>query len=162
MSSSALRKTMIGLTLLGTGVASYLTIAHYSGTVTICPLHGGCETVQHSQYSELDGVPVALIGLLGYILILGTLLSPVSETTRLALVVLTVGGWGFSMYLTYRELFSIHAICPWCVSSAVIMTFLSVLSVWRFLLGDDPVAAEKPSPGAGGPDTATSAALPTR
>jgi uncharacterized membrane protein len=107
-------------------------------------------------------VPVALIGLIGYILILGTLLAPVGETTRLALVVLTVGGWGFSMYLTYRELFSIHAICPWCVSSAVIMTFLSCLSVWRFLLGDDPVAVEKPSLGAGGPDTATSAAIPTR
>lgn len=161
MSSSALRKTMLGLTLLGTGVASYLTIAHYSGTTTICPLHGGCETVQHSQYSELAGVPVALIGLIGYILILGVLLSPVSETTRLVLVVLTVGGWGFSAYLTYRELFSIHAICPWCVSSAIIMTLLACLSVWRFLLGD-AVAVEKPSPGAGGADATASAAIPTR
>jgi uncharacterized membrane protein len=68
MSTGALSKTMIGLTLLGTGVATYLTIAHYSGTTTICPLHGGCETVQHSRYSELAGVPVALIGLIGYIL----------------------------------------------------------------------------------------------
>ncbi len=151
---------MIGLTLLGTGVASYLTIAHYSGTVTICPLHGGCETVQHSQYSALDGVPVALIGLIGYIVILGVLLSPVSETTRFVLVLLTVGGWGFSAYLTYRELFSIHAICPWCVSSAIIMTILACLSVWRFLLGD-PAAAKKPSPGTGAADAASTAAIPT-
>ncbi len=151
---------MIGLTLLGTGVASYLTIAHYSGTVTICPLHGGCETVQHSQYSALDGVPVALIGLIGYIVILGVLLSPVSETTRFVLVLLTVGGWGFSAYLTYRELFSIHAICPWCVSSAIIMTILACLSVWRFLLGD-PAAAQKPSPGTSAADAASTAAIPT-
>jgi uncharacterized membrane protein len=155
MSTGALRRTMIGLTLLGTGVATYLTIAHYSGTTTICPLHGGCETVQHSRYSELAGVPVALIGLIGYILILGVLLIPVSEITRLILVVLTLGGWGFSAYLTYRELFSIHAICPWCVSSAIIMTFLAPLAVWLFLQGDD-APVEALSQRAGEPDAATS------
>ena len=48
----------------------------------------------------------------------------------------TLGGFGFSAYLTYRELFSIHAICEWCVSSAVIMTILMCLSIWRFLRGD--------------------------
>lgn len=137
MSTRTLSRTMIGLTLLGLAVATYLTIAHYSGGTTICPLHGGCETVQHSKYSQLDGVPVALIGLIGYILILGVLLAPASEITRLIAVVLTVGGFGFSAYLTGRELFSIHAICPWCVSSAIIMTILACLSVWRFLRGDD-------------------------
>jgi len=146
---------MIGLTLLGTGVATYLTIAHYSGTTTICPLHGGCETVQHSTYSELAGVPVALIGLIGYILILGVLLMAVGETTRLILVVLTLGGWGFSAYLTYRELFSIHAICPWCVSSAIIMTFLACLAVWRFLRGEDAPVEALPQE-AGEPGGATS------
>jgi uncharacterized membrane protein len=84
------------------------------------------------------------------------LLTLVSETTRLILVVLTLGGWGFSAYLTYRELFSIHAICPWCVSSAIIMTFLAPLAVWRFLRGDD-ARADALSQGAGEPDAATSA-----
>jgi uncharacterized membrane protein len=144
MSARTLSRTMIGLTLLGLGVATYLTIAHYSGGTTICPLHGGCETVQHSKYSQLDGVPVALIGLIGYILILGVLLVPASETTRLILVVLTVGGFGFSAYLTGRELFSIHAICPWCVSSAIIMTILACLSVWRFLRGDETLLESAP------------------
>ena len=137
MSTRALSRTMLGLTLLGLGVASYLTIAHFSGSTTICPLHGGCETVQHSKYSLLAGVPVALIGLIGYILILGVLLMPSTETTRLIVVVLTVGGFGFSAYLTGRELFSIHAICPWCVSSAIIMTILACLAIWRFLRGED-------------------------
>lgn len=155
MSTRALSRTMIGLTLLGLGVATYLTIAHYSGGTTICPLHGGCETVQHSKYSQLDGVPVALIGLIGYVLILGVLLTPATETTRLIAVVLTVGGFGFSAYLTGRELFSIHAICPWCVSSAIIMTILACLAVWRFLRGEDAPAAAS-SEGAGGSDAALS------
>jgi uncharacterized membrane protein len=145
---------MIGLTLLGLGVATYLTIAHYSGGTTICPLHGGCETVQHSQYSQLDGIPVALIGLIGYILILGVLLVPATEATRLIAVLLTVGGFGFSAYLTGRELFSIHAICPWCVSSAIIMTILTCLAIWRFLRGDE-VPAEASIQVASGPDAAS-------
>ena len=53
---------------------------------------------------------------------------------------LILGGFGFSLYLTYRELFTLHKICEWCVSSAVIMTVLTCLSVWRFLRGDDPHA----------------------
>ncbi len=139
MSTRALGRTMIGLTLLGLGVASYLTIAHYSGTTTICPLHGGCETVQHLRSTRCSpGVPVALIGLIGYIHdFLVCCSSPSTETTRLIAVLLTVGGFGFSVYLTGRELFSIHAICPWCVSSAIIMTILACLAVWRFLRGEE-------------------------
>ena len=58
------------------------------------------------------------MGLIGYIAILGVASRPQNETTRFATVVITLGGFGFSAYLTYRELFSIHAICEWCVSSA--------------------------------------------
>jgi uncharacterized membrane protein len=129
---------MICLTLVGLGVASYLTYIHYSGGPILCLRGGGCETVQHSAYSKLVGVPVALIGLLGYIGIMGSLLAPERETTRLATMTFVVVGFGFSLYLTSRELFSIHAICPWCVSSAVIMTLLTILSVWRFLQGEPP------------------------
>jgi uncharacterized membrane protein len=155
MSTRALGGTMIGLTLLGLGVATYLTVAHYSGGTTICPLHGGCETVQHSTYSQLDGVPVALIGLIGYIMILGVLLVGATETTRLIVVLLTVGGFGFSAYLTGRELFSIHAICPWCVSSAIIMTILACLAIWRFMRGDE-APPEAPPRGANELDAAAS------
>ena len=81
-------------------------------------------------------MPVALIGLIGYVVILGSLLAPENETTRFATVAFTVVGFGFSAYLTYRELFSIHAICEWCASSAVIMTILMCLAIWRFLRGE--------------------------
>ncbi len=143
---------MIGLCVLGLGVATYLTIAHYTGGTTICPLHGGCETVQHSVYSKLAGVPVALIGLIGYVLILASLLVPQSETTRLATMALTIPGFAFSAYLTARELFSIHAICPWCVSSAIVMTVLVCLATWSFLRGED-ARADRSDALPGEPDT---------
>jgi uncharacterized membrane protein len=128
---------MIVLALIGLGVASYLTYVHYSGIKPACSLGGSCEKVQTSAYSHLAGVPVALMGLIGYVSILAVLLLPDSERTRFATVAVTTLGFGFSLYLTYREVFSIHAICEWCVSSAVIMTLLVALAVWRFLLGDE-------------------------
>ncbi|HEY2718467.1 MAG TPA: vitamin K epoxide reductase family protein [Solirubrobacteraceae bacterium] len=139
MSARALRITMLVLTVLGVVLASYLTYIHYAGIKPLCGTNGGgCEIVQTSEYSKLVGVPVALIGLLGYIAILGSLVVPEGETSRLATVAFTVVGFGFSAYLTYRELFSIHHICEYCVSSAVIVTILMCLSVWRFLRGGQP------------------------
>jgi uncharacterized membrane protein len=140
MSDRTTRITMIVIAALGLGVASYLTYTHYTNTVVLCSISHGCETVQHSVYADLAGVPVALIGLVGYIFILGSLLAPSSETTRLATMTFTVVGFGFSAYLTYRELFSIHAICQWCVSSAFFMTLLVCMAVWRFLRGEEPTA----------------------
>jgi uncharacterized membrane protein len=136
MSRRTLRILMIVLTAIGLGVASYLTYVHYAGLKPVCTAGESCTKVQTSVYSSLLGVPVALMGLLGYVAILGSLLAPESETSRLATLGFTVAGFGFSAYLTYRELFSIHAVCEWCASSAVIMTILMALSVWRFLRGD--------------------------
>jgi uncharacterized membrane protein len=136
MSVRALRIILTVLTLAGLGVASYLTYVHYAGIKPACTLGESCTKVQTSVYSELLGVPVALIGLLGYIAILGSLVAPENETTRFVTMAFTLLGFGFSAYLTYRELFSIHAICEECASSAVIMTIMVCLSVWRFLRGD--------------------------
>jgi uncharacterized membrane protein len=138
MSRRALRLALIVLTTVGLGVASYLTYVHYSGTPPVCTAGGSCLKVQTSVYSKLAGVPVALMGLIGYIAILGSLLAPETERSRFATLALTIAGFGFSAYLTYRELFSIHAVCEWCASSAVIMTILMLLAVWRFLRGAAP------------------------
>lgn len=135
------RIAMIVIAVVGLGVASYLTYIHYSGAQILCVAGDPCKTVQTSVYSKLAGVPVALIGLIGYVLILLSLLLPEREETRLGTLLLTAIGFGFSAYLTGRELFSIHAICPWCVSSAVMMTLLLILAVWRFLRGGVLVAA---------------------
>lgn len=137
MSNRVLRIAMIAITAIGLCVASYLTYVHYSGTPPLCSTaHNTCLKVQTSIYSELAGVPVALIGLIGYIAIFGSLLLPENEETRFATMTLAVVGFGFSAYLTYRELFSLHEICEWCVSSAIMMTLLACLAVLRFMRGD--------------------------
>jgi uncharacterized membrane protein len=144
MRGNVLRSVLIVLTLLGLALTSYLTYVHYAGIKVACVQgHNECEAVQTSVYSHVAGVPVATLGLIGYFLILVSLVVPQSETTRLATLALTVGGFGFSCYLTYREVFSLEKICEWCVSSAILMTILMLLSLWRFLRGD-PAAARPP------------------
>jgi uncharacterized membrane protein len=128
-----LRLTLILLATAGLGVAGYLTYVHYAGISPVCTTGGSCEKVQTSAYSELFGIPVALIGLLGYAAILATLLARETETTRFAVSALTLTGFAFSAYLTYREIYSIHAICEWCVSSAIILAAMTPLSLAWFL-----------------------------
>lgn len=127
-----LRIAILVLSLIGIGVAGYLTYVHYEGLKVLCLSSGGCETVQASKYAKLDGVPVALLGLIGYIGIVGSLLVR-GELGRVAGFGIALIGFGFSMYLTYRELFTIKAICQWCVSSAVLMTLLVILTLVRVL-----------------------------
>ena len=128
-----LRQVMLVLAVAGLAVAAYLTYVHYAGVHPACTAGQSCIKVQTSQWSRLAGVPVALIGLLGYAAIMGSLFAPEGEESRLATLGLTLVGFGFSAYLTFRELFSIHAICEWCVSSAVIMTLLLAAAVTRYI-----------------------------
>jgi uncharacterized membrane protein len=121
-----------GLALAGLAIAGYLTWVHYADVEPICLSSGGCEKVQNSDYAELAGVSVAVIGLAGYASILASLFVP-GETGRTATAFLALVGFGFSAYLTYIELFTIEAICQWCVASAVLMTAIAVLAVRRLL-----------------------------
>lgn len=120
------------LALLGVALAGYLTYIHYADLKPFCLSSGGCEKVQTSDQSRLAGVPVALLGLIGYVLILGSLLVR-GETGPLLGALLALVGCGFSLYLTYSEIFQIKAICQWCVASAVLMTILAVLTTVRAL-----------------------------
>jgi uncharacterized membrane protein len=124
---------MAAIALLGVAIAGYLTFIHYAGIKPVCVSGGGgCEQVQSSRYSLLAGVPVALLGLIGYLAILASL--RVRGDLGLTLgALITLMGLGFSAYLTYRELFTIKAICQWCVASAVLMTILTALALVRFL-----------------------------
>jgi uncharacterized membrane protein len=125
---------MTVLAVVGIGLATYLTVIHYAGINPACTAGQSCVKVQTSVWSKVAGVPVALLGLIGYIGILASLLAPDREESRLATLGLTLIGVGFSAYLTYRELFSIHAICEWCVSSAIILTLLLIGAVVRYLI----------------------------
>jgi uncharacterized membrane protein len=149
MSRRTVRIAMIVLVVIGLGIASYLTYVHYAGIKPACTAGESCTKVQTSIYSKLVGVPVALMGLIGYIVILASLLVRETETSRFATLVFTLAGFGFSAYLTYRELFSIHAVCEWCATSAGIMTILMLMSVWRFLRGDGSLETPRIETGEG-------------
>lgn len=133
------------LCVIGIGIGAYLTYVHYEGLKIVCLSSGGCETVQSSVYSKLDGIPVATLGLAGYIGILLTLFIR-GDLGRAAGFGLALVGFLFSMYLTYRELFTIKAICQWCVASAVLMTVLAILTAIRVLWFEPAPVARKTLP----------------
>jgi uncharacterized membrane protein len=130
VSDRLLRRTALVLALAGLAVAGYLTYVHYAELEPLCGLGGDCERVQTSVYAEVGGVPVALLGLLGYALILASLVVP-GDAGLVGGAALSLTGFGFSAYLTYRELFTIEAICSWCVASAVLLTLLAVVTCLR-------------------------------
>jgi uncharacterized membrane protein len=133
MSDRRLRR-LVGLTaLIGLAVAAYLTYVHYAELEPICAGGGGgCEKVQNSSYAELAGIPVAVLGLVGYAAILISLSLP-GDSGKIAGTLLALVGFGFSAYLTWVELFEIDAICQWCVASAVLMTMLALATSWRLV-----------------------------
>jgi uncharacterized membrane protein len=120
------------LALAGLAVSGYLTYVHYAGIEPVCAGGGGCERVQTSKYAELAGIPVAVLGLVGYALIL--VASQLrGEAARMATALAALVGFGVSAYLTYLELFEIDAICHWCLASAVLITVLAVLAALRLV-----------------------------
>jgi uncharacterized membrane protein len=88
--------------------------------------------VQSSDYAQLAGVPVAVLGLAGYLGLLATLALP-EGLGRQAAAFLALAGAAFSAYLTYVEVAEIRAICQWCVVSALLMTALAGVSIARAL-----------------------------
>jgi uncharacterized membrane protein len=118
------------LAATGLLMSAYLTWVHFRGLTPICfSGSGGCETVQASRYSEILGVPVATLGLAAYAGLLSFLLR--GEVGVLFGLFVALVGALFSAYLTWLELFVIHAICQWCVTSAVLMAASLVLTVIR-------------------------------
>jgi uncharacterized membrane protein len=129
-----LRKVATFVSVFGIGVATYIAVADAGGGAPACLAGGGgCETVANSSYSHLLGVNVAIFGIAGYVLILVAALLR-GDIARMAGFALALTGLGFSVYLTYLELFVIDAICQWCVASAVLMTVLFGLNATRMIV----------------------------
>jgi uncharacterized membrane protein len=128
-----LRKAATFLATLGIGVATYIAIVEAGGGAPACLAGGGgCETVAASSYSHVLGVNIAIFGVVGYVLLLGAALLR-GDGARMAGFVFALGGFGYSVFLTYLELFKIEAICQWCVGSAVLMTLLFGLNAVRMV-----------------------------
>ncbi len=129
------------LSVFGLGVAGYLTYEKFAGGGLIC-LGGGqqCEIVQNSPYSQIGPIPVAALGLLGYLLFLVVTalqiraVSPEGRRTLAGLNFgLALGAFLYSVYLTYLELFVIYALCTWCVISAILVTLILILTAWELV-----------------------------
>lgn len=143
------RQAIALLALVGCFVALYLWLhALGVGGALKCGT-GGCETVQTSRWAVLLGLPVALYGVVGYCMVFVVALlalRPAAQRQRgwnRLLAGLATIGFGFTLYLTFVELFLIHAICRWCVGSAVIITaiwIVALLSLRSPAPRTDPVA----------------------
>ncbi len=129
------------LTLFGLGVSGYLTYTHLFGVPIYCGGTSSCELVNSSRYAFLGPIPVSLLGLIGYLVILALSFIPTNEDrqwpAQLIFGVALIGVM-FQLYLTYVELFVLHAICYWCVASQILILLIFILSLPR----SRPVAEE--------------------
>jgi uncharacterized membrane protein len=136
----ALRKIATFAATLGIGVATYIAVADSGGGSPVCVAGGhGCRTVAESSYSHLLGVNIAVFGIIGYVLLLACALLR-GDRVRIAGFALSLIGFGYSLYLTTLELFTIDATCQWCMASAALMTLLFSINVTRMLayIGTEP------------------------
>jgi uncharacterized membrane protein len=118
---------------VGVGVAVYIAIADSGGGSPVCVGGSqGCETVADSSYSHLLGVNVAIFGAIGFLLLLAAAMLR-GDGARMGGFALSLVGFGYSVFLTYLELFVIDAVCQWCVFSAILMTVLFAVNAVRMI-----------------------------
>ena len=133
----------IVLAILGGLDAAYLLIFKLTSVEAMCLGSGDCSTVNNSRYSEtFGGIPVSLLGLLAYLAIIGTHALETrsrffKQNGNLLVFGLSLVGVLFSAYLTYVEFYVIHAVCPFCVASAIIIIIIFILAIIRLIRQTD-------------------------
>jgi uncharacterized membrane protein len=124
------RMALAVLALVGVLIAAYMSAYKFGLIGSLMCGSGGCNTVQNSPWAVFAGIPVPVIGLVGYLLLFGTALAalqPRFEDDRRISIILLAGamiGAVFSAYLTYLEAAVIHAWCRWCITSAVLAALI--------------------------------------
>jgi uncharacterized membrane protein len=123
--------TTLTLSVLGLAIAVYLTVEHYTSSLSLaCPESAviNCQKVTTSAESSVVGIPVALLGLLFFAAMVPLCLPAAWRSRRPELrwgrLAATVVGIGFVFYLVYTELFTLDAICLWCTAVHVITVLL--------------------------------------
>lgn len=133
-----IHRVLIALLVVGLLVSIYMTIFKITGNEGMCLGSGDCSTVNASRFSEVNGIPVAVIGIGGYLAILGIVLlenrnSFLKQNGTLMVFGLSLGGFLFTLWLVYVELVLLKAICPFCVTSQVAMTLIFIVAVIRLI-----------------------------
>lgn len=138
MSLRRILGAVAALSVVGLSISVYLTSIYLSGGVALCLGSGGCSTVQASPFAWILGIPIPTLGAAAYVLVILLSLLALRDSERQEAVLLALFGFAlvgllFSAYLTILELFVIHAICLWCVASAVVMVAVFALTAmaWR-------------------------------
>jgi uncharacterized membrane protein len=147
-----LRRLALIVAIIGLLDSLYLSWVKIANSQVYCGTSGQCETVNNSQYAEIAGIPIAYLGFGAYLVIMGLLLletrSPfLRENSPLALFGISLVGVIYSAFLTYIEIAVLHAICPYCVVSAIAMVLLFIIAILRLL---QVQAGSKPIPRRGG------------
>ena len=137
-----------GVLLAAVGLAdsAYLTYIKLANAQASCTI-GDCNAVNSSTYAEIAGIPIALLGLgayaaIGLLLALEDRAEWLATYSPLGVFFLALTGTLYSAYLTYVELFVIDAVCPYCVVSAVVITSILMLSIWRLARPADRTGAD--------------------
>lgn len=131
-------RASVALSILGLAVSIYMTIYKITSNNRMCLGSGDCATVNSSIYSEVNGIPVALIGVLGYLAILAvhyleTKPGFFKQNGTMTIFGLALTGFLFTVYLIYVEIALIEAICPFCVTSQIAMTLIFLISLVRLI-----------------------------
>lgn len=131
-----LTQVTIALTVLGLLVSIYMTIFKITSNESMCIGSHDCSVVNASKYSEVNGIPVAVIGMFGYSSLLGILLLErkpgfFKDNGTMLFFGITLIGFFFTLWLVYVELTLIKAYCPFCITSQISMTLIFILSVIR-------------------------------
>jgi uncharacterized membrane protein len=126
------------LTILGLLVSIYMTIFKITNNAKMCIGSHGCSIVNSSRYSEVNGIPVAVLGVVGYAAILAVLLLErrpgfFQQNGTLIFFGLSLTGFLFTLYLIFVEVALIKAYCPFCITSQTAMTLIFIISVIRLV-----------------------------
>ena len=146
---------VMALSVVGIAVAAYLANVETSGSEVVCGPVGDCNAVQESEYAKLFGIPIGVLGVLGYLAIGGLWVvsrlvkGPIADWALVLIALGALVGSAVSAYLTFLAPFVIGATCMWCITSAVVMMALLWVSAgpgwaaWQRLRGGsgEPVRA---------------------
>jgi uncharacterized membrane protein len=133
-----LRQISIALAVIGLLVSVYMTIYKFTNNESMCIGSAGCSEVNASRYSEINGIPVAVLGVIGYTVILALLFLELrpgifQQNGSMVFFGVSLLGFLFTLYLIYLEVALIKAYCPFCLTSQAVMTVIFIISVIRLV-----------------------------
>ena len=133
-----LYRASVALVILGLLVSIYMTIYKVTSNNSMCLGSGDCSTVNASRYSEVNGIPVAVFGVIGYLAILATHYFEnrnrfFKQNSTLMIFGMALTGFLFTVWLIYVEVAILKALCPFCVTSQTAMTLIFIIAVIRLI-----------------------------